>query len=122
MCEFAIYIKALINRQEGKISESLGLFQAVTCLNPHSVLNLKQVGRSLYLLGNHKAAIDVYDEVGGFFHWKCGEVTSRAVLVHVVKGLRRRSDGEDFLRSLWFSCITNVFRALSLSVVVVYVA
>ncbi|CAD7958041.1 unnamed protein product [Amoebophrya sp. A120] len=62
MCEFAIYVKALIHRQEGKIQESLALFQAVTCLNPHNVLNLKQVGRSLYLLGNHKAAIDVYDE------------------------------------------------------------
>ncbi|CAD7966882.1 unnamed protein product [Amoebophrya sp. A25] len=62
MCEFAIYVKALIFRQEGKIQESLALFQAVTCLNPHNVLNLKQVGRSLYLLGNHRAAIDVYDE------------------------------------------------------------
>eukprot|EP00392_Amoebophrya_sp_AT5.2_P007568 g7583.t1 len=62
MCEFAIYVKALIYRQEGKIQESLAFFQAVTCLNPHNVLNLKQVGRSLYLLGNHKAAIDVYDE------------------------------------------------------------
>ena len=31
-------------------------------LNPHNVANLKQVGRSLYLLGKHKAAVDVYDE------------------------------------------------------------
>ena len=55
--------QALIHRQEGRIQESLNLFQAVTCLNPHNVLNLKQVGRSLYLLGNHKAAVDLYDEV-----------------------------------------------------------
>ena len=47
MCEFAIYVKALIMRQEGKVQESLALFQAVICLNPHNALNLKQVGRSL---------------------------------------------------------------------------
>jgi len=52
----------LIKRQTGEIQESLHLFQAATCLNPQSVANLKQVGRSLYLLGKHKAAIDVYDE------------------------------------------------------------
>ncbi len=60
--EYPIYVKALIKRQEGKIQESLQLFQAATCLNPHNIANLKQVGRSLYLLGKHKAAIDVYDE------------------------------------------------------------
>lgn len=53
---------ALIKRQQGQIQESLQLFQAATCLNPHNVCNLKQVGRSLYLLGKHKAAIDVYEE------------------------------------------------------------
>jgi len=41
---------------------SLTLFQAATCLNPQNVFNLKQVGRSLYLLGRHRAANDVYDE------------------------------------------------------------
>lgn len=71
---------ALIRRQQGKIQESLQLFQAATCLNPHNVANLKQVGRSLcvpacaarcaqladarhrFLLGKHRAAIDVYTE------------------------------------------------------------
>eukprot|EP00242_Pyramimonas_sp_CCMP2087_P014638 CAMPEP_0198199372 /NCGR_PEP_ID=MMETSP1445-20131203/2685_1 /TAXON_ID=36898 /ORGANISM="Pyramimonas sp., Strain CCMP2087" /LENGTH=413 /DNA_ID=CAMNT_0043869203 /DNA_START=382 /DNA_END=1623 /DNA_ORIENTATION=- len=60
--EYPLYVKALIKRQKGEIQESLRLFQAATCLNPHSVANLKQVGRSLYLLGKHKAAIDVYEE------------------------------------------------------------
>ena len=32
------------------------------CLNPFNLCNLKQVGRSLFLLGKHKAAIDVYQE------------------------------------------------------------
>eukprot|EP00275_Glaucocystis_incrassata_P001543 EC123291.1.p1 GENE.EC123291.1~~EC123291.1.p1 ORF type:complete len:137 (+),score=11.12 EC123291.1:203-613(+) len=62
LAEYPIYIKALIKRQSGEIQESLQLFQAATCLNPHNVANLKQVGRSLYLLGKHKAAIEVYEE------------------------------------------------------------
>eukprot|EP00899_Mesostigma_viride_P005871 jgi/Mesvir1/15285/Mv06500-RA.1 len=62
LCEYPIYVKALIKRQRGEIQESLQLFQAATCLNPASADNLKQVGRSLYLLGKHKAAIDVYEE------------------------------------------------------------
>lgn len=55
-------------RAKGRIQESLTLFQAATCLNPQNPANLKQVGRCLFLLGKHKAAIDVYDEaqkVGG---------------------------------------------------------
>jgi Bardet-Biedl syndrome 4 protein len=62
MAEYPIYVKALIKRQRGEINESLQLFQAATCLNPHNVANLKQVGRSLYLLARHKAALDVYEE------------------------------------------------------------
>lgn len=62
MCEYPIYVKALIRRQQGCIAESLQLFQAATVLNPHNVANLKQVGRSLYLSGKHKQAIDVYEE------------------------------------------------------------
>ena len=47
LCEYPVYVKALIRRQQGRIQESLQLFQAATCLNPHSAANLKQVGRSL---------------------------------------------------------------------------
>ncbi|KAI8467023.1 MAG: Bardet-Biedl syndrome protein 4 [Monoraphidium minutum] len=61
-CEYAIYVKALIERQRGHIQESLRLFQQATALNPHNVSNLKQVGRSLALLGKHRQAVDVYDE------------------------------------------------------------
>lgn len=60
--EYPIYVKALIRRQQGSIQESLELFQAATCLNPHNIANLKQVGRSLYLLGKHKQATEVYNE------------------------------------------------------------
>jgi len=62
MAEYPIYVKALIKRQRGEINESLQLFQAATCLNPNNIANLKQVGRSLYLLARHKAALDVYEE------------------------------------------------------------
>jgi Bardet-Biedl syndrome 4 protein len=61
-CEYPIYVKALILRQRGQIQDSLSLFQSATCLNPHNTANLKQVGHSLYLLGKHKQAIEVYDE------------------------------------------------------------
>lgn len=57
---------ALILRQEGKIQESLDLFQNCVYLNPQSADNLKQVARSLFLLARHKAAIDVYQEAAKF--------------------------------------------------------
>ena len=62
LCEYPLYVKALIMRQRGKIQDSLTLFQSATCLNPGNIANLKQVGHSLYLLGKHRAAIDVYEE------------------------------------------------------------
>ena len=61
LCEYPIYVKALVQRRRGRIQESLQLFQAATALNPHNVQNLKQVGRSLYLLGK-QAAVEVYEE------------------------------------------------------------
>jgi Bardet-Biedl syndrome 4 protein len=64
MCEYPIYVKALILRRQGRVQESLELFQAAICLNPCNTANLKQVGRSLFLLGKHAAAIDVYAEAG----------------------------------------------------------
>ncbi|XP_077569130.1 BBSome complex member BBS4 [Stigmatopora nigra] len=62
MCEYAIYVQALILRLEGKIQQSLELFQSCAILNPSSADNLKQVARSLFLLGKHKAAIEFYRE------------------------------------------------------------
>ncbi|KAI8790259.1 Bardet-Biedl syndrome 4 protein [Biomphalaria glabrata] len=62
MCEYAVYVQGLILRQEGKIQESLDLFQTCTVLNMQNPENLKQVARSLFLLARHKAAIDVYNQ------------------------------------------------------------
>ncbi len=52
----------LILRHQGRIEESLNNFQAALCLNPMNINNLKQVGRSLYLLGKHKTALEAFDE------------------------------------------------------------
>ena len=60
--EYPLYIKALILRQQGRIEESLTTFQAALCINPVNVCNLKQVAQSLYLLGKHKSALEVFDE------------------------------------------------------------
>uniref|UniRef100_A0A8D0BT63 BBSome complex member BBS4 n=1 Tax=Salvator merianae TaxID=96440 RepID=A0A8D0BT63_SALMN len=62
MCEYAVYVQALIFRLEGKIHESLELFQTCAILSPRNTDNLKQVARSLFLLGKHKAAIEVYHD------------------------------------------------------------
>ncbi|XP_061450898.1 Bardet-Biedl syndrome 4 protein isoform X4 [Rhineura floridana] len=48
MCEYAVYVQALIFRLEGKIHESLELFQTCAILSPRSADNLKQVARSLF--------------------------------------------------------------------------
>ncbi|XP_012867507.1 PREDICTED: Bardet-Biedl syndrome 4 protein isoform X2 [Dipodomys ordii] len=62
LCEYAIYVQALILRLEGNIQESLELFQKCAVLSPQCADNLKQVARSLFLLGKHKAATEVYNE------------------------------------------------------------
>ncbi|CAM9096764.1 unnamed protein product [Phaeothamnion confervicola] len=62
MCDYALYVKGMIFRMEGRVQESLSLFQAAALLKPTSTDHLKQVGRCLFLLGKHKAAIDVFDE------------------------------------------------------------
>lgn len=57
----------------GKVQEALQLFQQATVLNPNNKANLKQVARCLFLLGKHKAAIDVYEEaarIAGGSDWE----------------------------------------------------
>ena len=67
LCEYALYVKGLIKRGQGELQESLSLFQAATMISPQRANNLKQVGRSLFLLGRHKAAVDVYNEAAQHF-------------------------------------------------------
>ena len=60
--EYSMFIKAMILRIKGNIHDSLELFKKCHLLDPLNCDYLKQFGRSLYLLGWHKAAIDVYEE------------------------------------------------------------
>ncbi|KAK7868652.1 hypothetical protein R5R35_006950 [Gryllus longicercus] len=62
MSEYANYVMGLILRHEGKIQESLEYFQTCHSLNPKSVDNMKQVARSLFLLGRHRLAMEAYLE------------------------------------------------------------
>lgn len=48
MCEYANYIQGIILRHEGKIQESLEMFQICNMLNPNSIDHIKQMARSLY--------------------------------------------------------------------------
>jgi Bardet-Biedl syndrome 4 protein len=60
--EYSLYIKALILRNQGRLEESLRTFQAAFCLNIKSVDTLKQIGRSLYLLGKHRTALEMFED------------------------------------------------------------
>jgi len=50
MCEYANYVQGLILRQEGKIQESLEMFQICNILNPNSADHIKQMARSLLVI------------------------------------------------------------------------
>ncbi|CAF4657761.1 unnamed protein product [Rotaria sp. Silwood1] len=58
---YMTYIQALVHRQEGRIVEALDLFQTCVVENP-SLINIKQVAKSLALLGRYRVAIDAYKE------------------------------------------------------------
>ncbi|GAB6027855.1 Bardet-Biedl syndrome 4 protein [Chamberlinius hualienensis] len=61
-CEYAMYLQGLMFRSEGKLQDSLEMFHTCTILNGNSINNVKQVARSLFLLGRHKAAADLFEE------------------------------------------------------------
>ncbi|XP_046662112.1 Bardet-Biedl syndrome 4 protein homolog isoform X2 [Homalodisca vitripennis] len=60
--EYANYVLGLILRHEGKIQESMEYFKKCHSLNPRNIENIKQVARSLFLLGRHELAIEAYLE------------------------------------------------------------
>ncbi|XP_014205883.1 Bardet-Biedl syndrome 4 protein [Copidosoma floridanum] len=62
LTEYPNYLKGWILRREGKIQDSLDSFQKAHWVNPKNVNNAKQIAKSLFLLGDHKKAIDVYLE------------------------------------------------------------
>lgn len=62
LCEYPIYIKGLVLRQRGQVQEALELFQSAAVLDPASQDTLRQIGRCLFLLGRHGAAVGVLEE------------------------------------------------------------
>jgi Bardet-Biedl syndrome 4 protein len=57
-----LFTKALILRQQGHVHDSLRTLEAAVRLEPHHADNLKQVARSLVLVGKHSVALEVYNE------------------------------------------------------------
>jgi Bardet-Biedl syndrome 4 protein len=62
LSEYPVYVKGLVLRQQGRVGEALEQLQRAVVLNPCNAENLKEVGRCLFLLGKHRAALDVLDE------------------------------------------------------------
>jgi Bardet-Biedl syndrome 4 protein len=58
---YMTYVQALVYRQEGRINEALDSFQKCVLENP-CLTNIKQVAKSLALLGRYRLAIDAYKE------------------------------------------------------------
>ena len=62
-CEFPLYMQGMIYRQQGRIQESLELFQKCTILHPGKLTYLKQLAKSLLLMGRFKAALELFSEI-----------------------------------------------------------
>ncbi|EFN70730.1 Bardet-Biedl syndrome 4 protein-like protein [Camponotus floridanus] len=60
--EYASYLKGLILRKEGKIQDSLDCFQTAYNVNSTNIDNVKQIAKSLLIMGSHRRAIDAYTE------------------------------------------------------------
>ncbi|CAF1369017.1 unnamed protein product, partial [Didymodactylos carnosus] len=82
LCEYMTYVQALIYRQEGSINEALDLFQTCVLMSP-TVSNIKQVGKSLALLGRYRAAIDAYKEAATRSNEQDWEVLHNLGLCHM---------------------------------------
>ena len=83
MCEYANYVQGLILRQEGKIQESLEQFQVCNILNPNSADNIKQMARSLFLLGRHKLAVEAYRQAESRSEEKDWEISHNLGVCHL---------------------------------------
>ncbi|CBZ26079.1 conserved hypothetical protein [Leishmania mexicana MHOM/GT/2001/U1103] len=71
-CVYALYVKGLLKRLEGSLSESLELVQTAVIISPENAVTRTQLGRALHLLGRHEEAIQAFQE---------------AASIRVVKGL-----------------------------------
>ena len=56
-------MKSQIKRNRGDINESLELLRKCYSYNENNSELLKDIGKSLFLLGKYKMAMDIYDEI-----------------------------------------------------------
>lgn len=61
-CEYALYVKGLLKRMEGALTESLELLQTAVLISPENAASRTQLGRALHLLGRHEEAIQTFQE------------------------------------------------------------
>ena len=61
--QFATFLKSLIKRYRGEINESLDLLRKCFSYNEHNPQIMKEIGKSLLLLGKFKMSIEIYDEI-----------------------------------------------------------
>lgn len=61
--QFSIYIKSLIKRYNGEVNESLDLLRKCYSYNESDIMIMKEIGKSLMLVGKFQMAIDIYDEI-----------------------------------------------------------
>jgi Bardet-Biedl syndrome 4 protein len=54
---YMTYVQAIVHRQEGRITDALDLFHRCVLQDP-TLVNIKQVGKTLALLGRYRAAIE----------------------------------------------------------------
>ncbi len=61
--QFSLFIKSLIKRYNGEISDSLDLLRKCYNFNEFNLEYLKEIGKNLELLGRFRMAIEIYDEI-----------------------------------------------------------
>eukprot|EP00049_Salpingoeca_infusionum_P019543 m.362350 g.362350 ORF g.362350 m.362350 type:complete len:451 (-) comp20387_c0_seq1:248-1600(-) len=61
-CAYAMLVKGLMLRQQGKLQLSLATFQGLSKSHPNNPTIAQHVGRSLYLLGRQQGALAYYEE------------------------------------------------------------
>lgn len=62
-CEYALFVKALIRRHEGRLSESVALLNMAIRVNSRNLTARKQLAQALHLAGRPQHAMELYNEI-----------------------------------------------------------
>ena len=58
-----MYLKALIKKFKGELNESLDILRKCFNYNNNNILIMKEIGKSLSLMGKFSMAIEIYEEI-----------------------------------------------------------